>query len=304
MIVTLSGSNSFLLSKKLRNIVDSFVKDNGDLALERIDASEVEVGAINEAILSMPFLAARKMVLLRELAGNKAAADSIEQIISSVPDSTDLIIYEPKIDKRSGYFKVLKNQTQYEEFNELDSNKLSDWLTGEAKNLGAQLTKSDALYLVDRLGTNQAILFSELEKLALGDKIINRQNIDEQTEKNPQSRVFDLLDAAFSGNKKQALGLYEEQRAQKVEPQAILALIVWQLHILAIAWHGRNKSAEIIAKEAGLSPYPVTKAQRLAAKISEDKLKLMVHEALNMDIKSKSVNLDLDEALKNFLISL
>ncbi|MBX4188681.1 hypothetical protein KW792_01120, partial [Candidatus Saccharibacteria bacterium] len=130
------------------------------------------------------------------------------------------------------------------------------------------------------------------------------ETINLLTEKTPQSRVFDLLDAAFGGNKKKALELYEEQRAQKVEPQAIMALMAWQLRLLALAKIGGSRSPAQIAKDASLSPWPVQKAQNLARKIDDDKLRWMVSEALEIDEKGKSTNIDLDEALKNYIVTL
>src|SRR5262249_47016124 len=124
------------------------------------------------------------------------------------------------------------------------------------------------------------------------------------TVKNPQSKVFDLLDATFSGNKKRALELYDEQRAQKVEPQAIIAMMAWQLDLIALAFYGQGKDANQIAKDAGVSPYPVMKAQRLATKLDEIKLKRMVQQALEIDEMGKTTPLDLDEALKTYIITI
>jgi DNA polymerase III delta subunit len=113
-----------------------------------------------------------------------------------------------------------------------------------------------------------------------------------------------LLDAAFVGNKTRALELYEQQRAQKVEAQAIMAMIAWQLRIMALAKTGGNRSAQQIAKEAGLSPYPVTKSQNLVKKIDKQKLREMVSDALQIDYKSKTRDIDLDEALKTYIVTL
>jgi DNA polymerase-3 subunit delta len=304
MIVTLTGNNFYLLKRRLDELVDKFVAEHGELALQKIDAEEAEPAAVLEAIQSLPFLASRKLVLLRSLGANKAASGQIEQIISSAGDSTDIIFLEASPDKRTSYFKVLKSQTQLEEFGEMDPRSLAQWLADEAKNQGGELSFSDANYWVERVGPSQEQLANELQKLLTYDPKISRTNIDLLSVKTPQSKVFDLLDAAFGGNKKRALELYAEQRAQKVEPQAIMALIAWQLELIALAAYGKGKDANQIAKDAGVSPYPVIKAQRLAAKMDRQKLKDMVNSALKIDEKSKTTALDLDEALKTYIVTL
>jgi DNA polymerase-3 subunit delta len=304
MIVTLTGNNSFAMHEKLSELTGGFIKKYGNLALERIDGEEADAQAILDALQSMPFLAQRKMVVVRNLGASKQAAEQIEQIISSAGDSTDLIIYEPVTDKRTAYYKALKSKTQLEELNELDTPVLANWLVDEAKKEGASLSQNDARFLVERVGTNQALLANELQKLLTYDPKITRENIELLTEPTPQSKVFELLDAAFSGNKGRALKLYDEQRAQKVEPQAILAMIAWQLQLLAIAKYANGKQPGIVAKDAGMSPYPIAKALGLVRKMDEPKLKILVSEAFEIDLRSKTSALDLDEALKTYITTL
>ena len=304
MIVTLTGSNSFLLLRHLNQLMDDFIAENNDLAVEGIDASDLEAQVIIDAVSSLPFLSSKKMVVLRELGTNKPASEKVEQIISATEPTTELIIYEPSPDKRTAYYKTLNTKTQVEEFKELEARQLASWLVEQSNKIGAKVGTQDAAYLVERVGLNQAILYNELEKLSLYDPQITRQTIELLTEKTPQSKIFDLLDAAFAGNKKRALDLYDDQRAQKIEPQNILALITWQLHLLALAKYGAGKTPGQIAADAKLNPYPLTKAQNLARKLTEARLREMVNEAADIDYKSKLSLVGIDEALKNFVITL
>ena len=158
--------------------------------------------------------------------------------------------------------------------------------------------------MVERIGTNQSLSASELNKLLTYQDEITRQNIDLLTEPTPQSKVFDLLDAAFGGRKEQALKLYEDQRAQKVEPQAILAMIVWQLQQIAIAKMAGNRSVAEVSRDSGMKEYPLRKAKNLADKLSDNELKKMVSEVFDIDWRGKTTSLDMDEALKTYIISL
>jgi len=304
MVISLAGNNSFELKRRLDELVKSFVAEHGELALERVDAAESDAAGIIDAVQSLPFLAARKMVVVRDLGSNKVAAVQVEHIIDSAEDTTDLVFYEPITDKRTVYYKTLKSKTKFEEFDELPPRELPRWLVDEAKKLGGELSLPDASYLAERIGPNQTMLASELEKLITYEPKIVRANIDLLTEPSPQGKIFDLLDAAFGGHKARALKLYEEQRAQRVEPQAIMAMLAWQLQILALAKHAKSRNPTEIARDAGISPYPVQKAKNLAAKISSDDLDKMVGEALNIDLRSKTTALDLDEALKTYITTL
>jgi DNA polymerase III delta subunit len=158
--------------------------------------------------------------------------------------------------------------------------------------------------LISRIGINQQLLLNELNKLLAYDEHITKDTIVAMTESMPQSTVFELLDAAFSGNAKRAIELYREQRALRVEPQMIVGMLAWQLHILAVVKASGTKSANEIAQSAKLSPYVVQKSQGLVQRLSMPRLSQIVTELLQLDIASKRSSMDADEALELYFLQL
>lgn len=304
MIVTLTGQNNFSLQQTLHELVDSFVKDQGDLALERLDGEEASLEQIKAALTSLPFLASKKMVVLRAPSVSKQFMEQAEQLLGDVPETTDVVIVEPKLDKRTAYYKFLKKQTDFREFPALDAAGLARWLTEAAKTKQGSLSPADARYLVERVGTDQQLLSNELEKLLLYDVKISRTNIDLLTEPTPQSTIFELLDAAFAGNHQKAAKLYAEQRAMKVEPAQIIAMLTWQLHALALIKTAGDRSVEQIAKEAKINPFVVRKSQGIARRLSLAELKKLIADLLKIDVATKRTSVDADEALQHYLLKL
>lgn len=304
MIVTLTGANSFALRAKLRQLKSDFVAKNGEIALEKIDGQDVEFDRIRQSLVALPFLSSQKMVILQSPSTNKEFGEKFEQLYDEINPTTDVIIVEPRLDKRLTYYKFLKKKTDFMEFAELDQNGLVRYLTKAAKEQGGSLSLADARYLVERAGSNQLLLSSELEKLLIYDKAITRQTIDLLTEPTPQSTIFELLEAAFAGQTKKALNLYGEQRSMKVEPQQIIAMLAWQLHILAILKTSADRSTDQIAKDAKLNPYVVRKSQGIARDLTLQEVKRLVADLLVIDNQSKSTAIDTDEALQLYLIKL
>lgn len=304
MINTLTGNNSFLLKTELDKLVAEFLKEHGDMGLEKFDGEESEFGRIRESLESLPFLASKKMVVLRSPSANKEFIEKAEELITNLSQTTDVIIVEPKLDKRSSYYKYLKKSTQFAEFNELDESGLSRWLSDQAHFQGGTLEIRDARYLVERVGVNQQLLSNELNKLIDYNSVVTRQTIDLLTEPTPQTTIFELLDAAFAGKAKRALEIYDQQRALKVEPIQIVAMLTWQLHILALIKTAENRSADQIASEAKVNPYVVRKSQAIADRINLSELKQLVSDVFRLDIRLKSESIDADDALKNLLIQI
>jgi DNA polymerase-3 subunit delta len=304
MIVSLTGTNDFTRKRELRSLTDEFVAEYGDLALERLDGEGLEYNRLLDSIQSLPFLASRRMVVLDQPGGNKQLTERFEELVEAVSDTTDFIIVEPKPDKRSSYFKTLQKKTEVREFKQLDGSELARWLSAEAKNRDGELKIGDANYLIDRVGNDQLLLSNELDKLLLYEPAINRSTIDLLTDPAPQSTIFELLDAAFGGNQKRAMSIYDEQRKLKVEPQQIIAMLAWQLHILAIVKTAGQRSVDEIAREARLSPFVVRKTMGLASKMTLQQVRSLVARTLDLDVRLKSEMIDADDALKHLLMGI
>lgn len=304
MITTLTGANSFLLQAELRRLVTAFVSEHTDMGLEKLDGEEAAYDRMREALESLPFLAAKKLVVLRSPGTNKEFSEKAPELLQDLSETTDVIIVEPKLDKRTAYYKFLKKSSEFTEFNELDDRGLSQWLVQTAKEQGGALTSADAHYLVERVGPNQRLLSNELAKLLSYNSHITRQTIELLTDQMPQSSIFDLLDAALAGRTKRAMELYKEQRSMKVEPQQILAMLAWQLHVLVVVKAAGSRDSTSIAKDAKLNPYVVRKTQTAASNLTMAQLKQLVFRTYQLDLRLKSQILDADEALQELLMNI
>lgn len=304
MLTVLTGDNVFALQDALDKMVKAYVSKHGDLGLERIDGREADLSRIREALTNAPLLAARKLVVIKDLGANKDAIGQVEQLFDDIPETTDAVVVEPKFDKRLNYYKFLKKHADFQEFTELDPAGLSRWLVEAARKSEGSLGFADARYLVERVGPDQQLLSNELEKLLLYDTNITRSTIDLLTDPAPQSTVFQLLEAAFAGDKRRALRLYAEQRAQNVEPPQIIAMLAWQLHVLAVIKTAGERSADVIAKEAGINPFVVKKSQGVARGLSTGRIKKLVADLLRIDTSIKRTSSDPDEALRHYLLSM
>lgn len=303
-VITITGDNDWARQRELHRLTEAFVAEHSALALERIDGEEAEFDRIQEALTSLPFLANKKMVLLTRPSASKSFAEHAERLLAELPETTELVLAEPKFDKRSALYKLLKKRTDFRDFTALEGPALARWLVAAAAEQGATLSAADARYLIERVGANQQMLASEIVKLSLYQPAISRQTIDLLTDPQPQSSMFDLIDAAFAGNRQRALQLYDEQRRLKVEPIQIVAMLAWQLHVLALAVTAAGRSADQIARDAKISPFVAGKALRLARHSSAARVRRLVDQLLTLDQRSKRQSIDLDEALKRYVLEL
>lgn len=306
MIITFTGTNDFVRRSELRAYIDEFVKTHGDFGLERVEAGSIELGRLLESVASVPFLAEKRMMVLTGISENKQIAEHLDKLLEAVADTTELVIVEPKFDKRSSLYKTLKKESDFREFNALDDRSLGGWVVSEATARGGRVSAADAQYLLNRVGLDQLTVSSELDKLITYDPTVTRETIDLLTEPTPQSTVFNLLDAAFLGDHKRTMAIYQEQRSQQVEPQAIMGMLVWQLYVLAVVKAGdmAHKLPEEIAKASKLNPFVVRKTHAIARKLSYKQVKALVARTLELDIRLKSEPVNADDAVQHYLLTI
>ncbi len=302
-MITLTGVNAYLVDKDLASLKAKLGPES-DLGTTRIIGLETSLEDVTLELNSYSLFSKLRLIIIYGGSKIKGFDEYIQSSDFDLPASTILVLVEPSLDKRKGYFKFLQKNTDFRQFNKLSQLELVKWISSYVIKNDGDISTSDAGYLVERLGDDQLLLAQELDKLILYSKNINRKSIDELTEQSPSSTIFELLDAAFSLNPKKALRIYNEQRLLKVEPEQILAMLSWQLNTLAIYLSSKKLTSSQILSKSGLSPYTINRARQVATNLTLSNLKSFVRELANLDLASKTVNLDLDEGLKNFIASL
>ncbi len=302
-MITLTGVNAYLVDKDLASLKAKLGPES-DLGTTRIIGLETSLEDVTLELNSYSLFSKLRLIIIYGGSKIKGFDEYIQSSDFDLPASTILVLVEPSLDKRKGYFKFLQKNTDFRQFNKLSQLELVKWISSYVIKNDGDISTSDAGYLVERLGDDQLLLAQELDKLILYSKNINRKSIDELTEQSPSSTIFELLDAAFSLNPKKALRIYNEQRLLKVEPEQILAMLSWQLNTLAIYLSSKKLTSSQILSKSGLSPYTINRARQVATNLTLSNLKSFVRELATLDLASKTVNLDLDEGLKNFIASL
>jgi DNA polymerase-3 subunit delta len=303
MIVAFIGDNSFAREKAAREFMDGFIGAHGTHAVDRFIATDIEPDTLSGAVTTMPFLSQRRLIVARDISANKIIAERFEDILQQTADTSDLVIIESHIDGRSKYLQILRKMTDCREFAQLDSGELAQWVVAHVKELGGLMQQRDAQYLVERVGNNQQLVSQEIDKLLLYSNTITKDTIDKLTEYTPQSSIFAMLEAAFGGQIKSALSLYEEQRAQGMEPQAILGMIAWQLHILALVKTGQDKNPAELASAAKLNPFVVRKSMAITRRLSFAELASLLELATKTDYKLKTSKMNADAAVCALLLA-
>ncbi len=299
------GENTQERDAAVKALLGSFIAVNGDMAVDVIDTEMAEPADVIDAVTTVPFLSPKRLVVLRYVSSNKELALAIETLLNRIADTTDVLFIESHLDARSVFAKTLKKQVnEVKHFESIEGPQLQGWVVQEAAKLGGTIAPRDAQLLLDRVGHNQQLIHNELVKLILVDTTISTDLIREMTHVTPSSSVFAMLDAIMQGNVGGASRMYYEQRAQGMEPQAILGMIIWQLHSLAITVVSRQLPADDIAKKTKLNPFVIRKNMTIAKKISKKQMVALLDAVIATDTTIKTGKAKADSAIHALFIEL
>ena len=304
MIYVITGKNDFLRTESLKQKISDFSKKHGELSIEKISSDKADYKSIISAISSLPFLVDRKMIILEEPGQIKEFAEAIDEVFGLVSDNIDVLIYEPRIDKRSSYYKSLKKIKNFTEYSELRPNEISRWAEQYVKQNDGKISSANAFKIVDRVGSNQMLIKNEIDKLLLYGQEVSTDTIEGMTDQIPRSTIFQLLDNSLRGNKRAVIEIYEQQKKLKVEAMQIMSLLIWQLHILAIIKTSQSTSTNEIVSLTGLSPFSVENGLKLLRQINFAQLSSIIDRTLELDIKMKTVAINPDESLMVLLLTI
>lgn len=304
MIKIFVGNNWFGIKSALDKEVSEFLKKHDGINIEKIYCPETDFNSVKSALFSVSLFSEDKLVILDKLSFHKQVTDDVKCFLDAVPESTRLIIVESDIDKRSSYYKTLKKHPNFEEYSQLDENGLVKWVIEFVNSKSGKISSVDARYLVSRVGLDQINLENELTKLLQYNQNIDKNSIDINTDEIPTSTIFSLVDTAFSGNLEKAMRFYDEQRAMKVEPQAIFGMLVWQMHVVAVVACASNANTSKLSAETGISSYVMDKSKRIADKMGKAKIIEYLDFIADIEKTSRKQAYNFDDAMRLAIVKL
>lgn len=283
MITLLTGENSFELERALKEIIGGF-----DGTAEKVDGSELELKQLPDLLMGGTLFADKRLVIIKNLSDNKAVWTSLEDWMARVSDDIQLVLVEPKPDKRTKTYKNLKKVAGSKEFSvwsERDIGRAEQWVSAEANALGFELDKKSAQALVRRVGTDQWLLTQALQKLIVID-VITPAIIEDIIDASPTENVFYLFEAALKGNAmrvRQMMTILESTE----DPYRLFGLLggqVFQLAALSVA----DVSPAEVAKDIGVHPYALAKLTPFVNKLGRAKIKQIVTVFAEADTAMKT----------------
>ncbi len=125
MLIYLFGENQYAIKQKIDGIKRQYIdKTGGDADMQTFDMSEHSLSDLLNAFSVMPMFVSSRLFVLRNLDILKLSKDKLDKLISSISDSTNVVVVDTKPDKRSVYFKTITKLKNAKYFGQLTPQQL------------------------------------------------------------------------------------------------------------------------------------------------------------------------------------
>lgn len=281
------GEEEFVKDRALAALMEVLIEPGmRDLNYQSLDGEEAGVDLIIEACDTLPFMAERRLVVVRDpylLTGRKGTQseqDRMTAYLADLPPSVCLVLYMRaghKPDKRKAVYKAATKHGSVVEFALLKEEERARWVKRE---LSARKIKMDARTLhlfLNRVGEGMRHVSSELDKLmeyageggAVTTEMVARIAIPTTEE-----RVFDMLDAVGRRELTHAMVSLDHLMAAGDEPLMIVTMLARQFRLMLLAKELKRRGVHPsrAAGEMGVAPWLANKYADQAARFDADAL--------------------------------
>ena len=307
-ILVLTGEDVGQFEWLKKDILKKIGYDPSDLNYSYFDMKEASYAEVELDLLSLPFFADEKIVILDHLldlttAKKRNLTDEdlkqFENYLENPSESTRLVIFaEGKLDSKRRLVKLLKRDSQIIEATTPKEQDLKRYFSSQAQELGLQFV-GDSL---DQLLLKSGYDFGESQKnLALlqaykEDGQITLEEIEEVVPKSLQDNIFDLTQMILKCQIDQARNLVKDLRLQGEDEIKLIAILLSQFRMFSqvkiFSEEGQSES-QIVANLSDLSgrkvnPYQVKFALRDSRRLSLSFLKQAMMIFIEADYAIKS----------------
>jgi DNA polymerase III subunit delta len=293
---------------------------NAELNTSEFAGETTSVPEIIGAVSSYPFLADRRLVIVRGLVGwltrkgagetGKKALDQLADELPHLPPYARLVLIERhKLPDNSKIVKLAREHGYEKAFTAPKDS--TGWIIKRARDeYTAEIEPRAAAALASVIGDDLRRADNELLKLVSyvgGERPINENDVARLTPYVAEASLFEMVDALAEGRGKAAITLIHTLLGeQKEDPFALYGMIVRQFRLLLLTreYLSAGGSPGSISEALHVHSFVAQKLAKQSRIFSVDQLEQIYRALLDNDLKMKTGRIKPELALDLFIANL
>ncbi len=289
----LYGEERYLRRQYREKLRSALCADGDTMNVHFYEGRDVPVGEIIDLAETLPFLAERRVIFLRDSGLFKSGGEKLAEYLAAPCDTAFFVFSESEVDKRSRLYKAVQATGYAAEFPTQDENTLKRWIGGTLAKDGKRITESTVQLILSKTGTNMDNIQTELEKLVfycMDRDVITGADVEAVCTTQISNHIFDMINAIADRKQREALELYYDLLALKEPPMRILFLIARQCNMLLQAKELKSGGHDnrAIGAKIGVPPFIAQKYVNQAARFRTSTLRNAVRQCVEAEEAVKS----------------
>ena len=302
-VVVIFGDEPHQKSTKLREVLNELLPPEADraMALSDFDGTQNEeqggpsLAGVMDDLATLPFLADRRVVLIREADRFISAhRERLEKYADAPMPSSVLVLECRSFPKTTRLYKAIDNAGgQLHECKKLTGRALAGFVVIEAQNHRKRMAPAVAARLCELIGQDVGSLVSEVEKLSLyvGDRpTITAEDVASLVGQSREEKVFAVMDAAGIGQLDRTLRLWHQVLA--TDPAAVYKTVGGMAFVLRRWLTAHRMAADGVAIRA-IAPKMMMwgREQQLATllrRLPAPRIQRLLAQLADLDSEAKS----------------
>ncbi|MBI4844215.1 MAG: DNA polymerase III subunit delta [Nitrospirae bacterium] len=232
------GEEAFFLDEALRKAVGKVISGTqADFNYDTFYPSS-SPGEILDAASTLPFMAARRLVVLKDFHQySKSVVEALMPCLREPFEHLCMLVFSQKAPpkKLAGVqWMIFKAGIQESE--------VPGWLKRFAAERGLQLSAEAVDSLIEHAGFDAGLLASEVEKLLLsGKKRIDEKDVTDSTSSVREYTTFNLIDAIVAGQRAKSFTILRSLLSEKALATVILGTLNWHYREFYDLWLNKGR---------------------------------------------------------------
>ena len=323
MIHVLHGDDTFSAHEALRELQQAVgAPDVREANTLQLDAAEFDLARFTAAVQAVPFLAERRLMVVRGLLAtaeerrgarqpgrgpDTTLAPRLAEALRGIPPTSDVAFVDGRLTQRNPMLQQLEPLAQVREFPALRGDTLARWVRERVSSKGGAITGPALKLLMELVGSNLWVMDNELEKLTIScqDRAIDDADVNALVPTARESSVFAAVDAIMERRTSAATELVDRLLKGGATASYVLAMIARQARLVTLAQELASQGVprDQWGERLGIQrDFVLRKTVDQARRHSASQLRRLYHLLLETDVSMKTGELSDELAMTQFLV--
>lgn len=318
VVYLLHGDDDFGMAEFIHSMIEKMGdRSMAEMNTTRFDQGSFSLESLQAAVSAMPFLAARRLVIVEDVSRRltlKAEKEKFTALLEALPPTTALVLMESrsleiKKDWLLKWINQAGDKAYQRNFSVPKGSRMIDWIRKYAAEQGGEISHQAAALLAESVQDVPRMAVMEVDKLLAYVNYARPVDVDDvelaAAFVGGQGDYFTFMDAIAARNGRKAMDMLQKLLEEQDAIPLFFSLVGhFRLVLQAREIYENGGQEDALAKQLGIHPFRAKKIMLQARTLSQADLEQLYLRMQQIDLEIKTGKIDGALALETLVLEL